>query len=106
MGGRIFRFTATPIIDEQQKRIGTVVEWQDRTAEVATEIEIENLVANARSGNLDSRIPLENKDGFFLLSPATLKRPWGSYSPVPRKYHKDTKSPRGKGEEKQGGVAR
>jgi len=58
---------------------------------------------------LNKKCPVEKlsfTDGFFLLSPATLKRPWGSYSPVPRKYHKDTKSPRGKGEEKQGGVAR
>jgi methyl-accepting chemotaxis protein len=65
VGSRTFRFTATPIIDQNKKRIGTVVEWVDRTEEVATEKEIETLVANARRGNLDTRIPLEGKSGFF-----------------------------------------
>ncbi len=67
VGGRTFRFTATPIIDKHKKRIGTVVEWLDRTVEVATEKEVDQLVANARRGKLDSRIYTENKEGFFKV---------------------------------------
>lgn len=67
VGGRTFRFTATPVLDTHNKRIGTVVEWLDRTAEVATEKEIDKLVDNARRGNLDSRINTSNKEGFFRV---------------------------------------
>ncbi len=67
VGGRTFRFTATPIFDLKKERIGTVVEWLDRTAEVATEKEVENLVSNARRGNLDLRVSVDDKEGFFRM---------------------------------------
>ncbi len=66
VGGRNMRFVANPVLDEQGERLGTVVEWEDRTAEVAIEREIESLVAAARSGRLGERADLNGKDGFFL----------------------------------------
>ncbi|MFP3459145.1 methyl-accepting chemotaxis protein, partial [Psychrobacter sp. SIMBA_152] len=39
MGGRTFGLVANPIITPDDERIGTVVEWEDRTAEVAIEKE-------------------------------------------------------------------
>ncbi len=67
VGRRTFRYTATPISDNSGKRAGTVVVWLDRTAEVATEQEVDNLVGHARQGNLEFRIALENKEGFFRV---------------------------------------
>lgn len=35
VGGRVFGLIATPIYDEQRQRTGVIVEWEDRTEEVA-----------------------------------------------------------------------
>jgi methyl-accepting chemotaxis protein len=65
LGGRTFRIIANPVSDETGKRLGTVVEWADRTEEVAVESEVENIVTNARAGDLTRRIDVEGKSGFF-----------------------------------------
>jgi methyl-accepting chemotaxis protein-1 (serine sensor receptor) len=65
VGGRIFALVATPIQDSQGRRAGTVVEWNDRTAEVATEKEIGEIVQAASAGDLGRRLSLEGKEGFF-----------------------------------------
>jgi methyl-accepting chemotaxis protein len=65
VGGRALRITANPVIDEAGERIGTTVEWLDRTAEVAVEREIDALVAAAGRGDLERRVELAGKEGFF-----------------------------------------
>ena len=65
VGGRTFSLTATPISNNQNERIGTIVEWNDRTLEVATEREIDAIVDAASKGDLSRRIELHGKDGFF-----------------------------------------
>jgi methyl-accepting chemotaxis protein len=65
VGGRTFGLIANPIFNDQKDRIGTVVEWNDRTAEVQVEKEIDNLVGAASKGDLSKRISLDGKDGFF-----------------------------------------
>jgi methyl-accepting chemotaxis protein len=65
VGGHVFRFTANPVVDEAGNRLGTAVEWLDRTNEVAVEQEIEGIVAAARSGELDRRVDATGKTGFF-----------------------------------------
>jgi methyl-accepting chemotaxis protein len=65
LGGRNMRIVANPVIDPDGNRLGTAVEWTDRTAEVAVEREIDSLVDAARSGDLERRIELEGKTGFF-----------------------------------------
>ena len=65
VGGRTFKFIANPIIDDANERIGTVVEWEDRTAEIAVEAEVQAIVESAKAGDLSQRIPLEDKKGFF-----------------------------------------
>jgi len=57
--------TTTPIFDRDASRIGTVVEWIDRTVEVATEKEIDSIVEAAAAGDLSRRVSLLNKEGFF-----------------------------------------
>jgi methyl-accepting chemotaxis protein len=44
IGSRSFRFTANPVVDEQGKRIGTVVEWVDYTLELAVQTEVKKIV--------------------------------------------------------------
>ena len=66
VGGRTFGLIANPIENEQGERLGAVVEWMDRTDEVAVEKEVDGLVQAAASGDLSQRLDTSNKDGFFL----------------------------------------
>jgi len=66
MGGRTFSLTVTPVMDEKGARLGTAVEWVDRTAEVAVEEEVASLVEAAANGDFEQRIPEQDKQGFFL----------------------------------------
>jgi methyl-accepting chemotaxis protein len=53
------------MLGEGGERLGTVVEWVDRTQELAIEKEVEQIVAAAVSGDLAGRIRLEGKSGFL-----------------------------------------
>ncbi|TRW91345.1 HAMP domain-containing protein [Candidatus Methylobacter oryzae] len=66
VGSCIFHLTANAIINEEGHRIGTVMEWKDRTAEVAIEQEIARVVSGAVLGDFNQRIGKEDKEGFFL----------------------------------------
>ena len=66
VGGRIFKLTANPVVNEAGLRLGTAVEWLDRTSEVAVEKEVETIVSSAKAGDLSQRLELSGKDGFFL----------------------------------------
>ena len=65
VGGRTFQLTANPVFGADGTRLGTVVEWVDRTEEVAVEAEVEAIVNAAKSGHLGQRVGLENKSAFF-----------------------------------------
>ena len=65
VGSLSFSLSASPIVDASGQRMGTVVEWADRTAEVATEMEVADLVQAAALGDFSSRLRLEGKTGFF-----------------------------------------
>jgi methyl-accepting chemotaxis protein len=67
VGSRTLQTIASPIMDADGKRIGTVVEWQDRTQEVAAEQEVGELVIAVSEGRLDQRISLSGKTGFFEI---------------------------------------
>jgi PAS domain S-box-containing protein len=66
IGGRTMRIVANPVIDDKGNRLGTAVEWADRTQEVVVEKEIDDLVEAASAGDLDRRLTVEGKEGFFL----------------------------------------
>lgn len=66
VGGRTFGLIANPIENEKGERLGAVVEWMDRTDEVAVEKEVAGLVTAAANGDLSKRLDVGNKDGFFL----------------------------------------
>ena len=65
VGGCTMSFIANPIVDENNLRLGTVVEWNDRSLEVAIQKDIEQLIASAQNGDLTQRIDLTDKQGFF-----------------------------------------
>lgn len=67
VGTLTFSLIANPIINQEKKRIGTVVEWSDRTQEVAVENEISNLVGAAAKGDFSQRMDLSDKQGFAKL---------------------------------------
>lgn len=66
VGGRSMFFIANPVVSDDGERLGTVVEWEDRTNEVHVEKEIEHIVSAAKSGDLDQRIETNGKSGFLL----------------------------------------
>jgi methyl-accepting chemotaxis protein len=66
VGGRTFSLTAAPIHNEAGAHIGSVVEWADRTQEVAFEADLNSVVTAANDGDLSRRIDLSGREGFFL----------------------------------------
>lgn len=66
VGKRHFRLVANPIFSKEGVRLGSVVEWLDRTTEVAVEVEVSKIVDAAVAGNFSERIATEGKEGFFL----------------------------------------
>ncbi len=65
IGPRCFNVGINPVIDAENQRIGTVIEWVDRTLEVKIEKEIADIVAAVKAGDLSNRIDLTDKEGFF-----------------------------------------
>jgi methyl-accepting chemotaxis protein len=67
LGGATLRIIATPVVDAHANPVGTVVQWIDRTQEIAVEQELAMIVANAIDGDLTTRIVEEGKQGFFKV---------------------------------------
>lgn len=65
VGGCHFSLVATPIVNSEQVRLGTVVEWRDRTAEVAIEGEIAAIISAAAAGDFSKRLDSTAMAGFF-----------------------------------------
>ena len=66
VGGRTFALVANPVISDSGERLGSVVEWADRTVEVSVEREVADLVNAAGVGDFSQRINTTDKQGFFL----------------------------------------
>jgi methyl-accepting chemotaxis protein len=67
LGGRALRVVTTPVHDADGRRMGTTVEWIDRTPEVRAEEEVNAIVTGAHTGELDRRIDTDGKAGFLLV---------------------------------------
>jgi len=67
VGGRTMSLVANPVTAKDGNRIGTVVEWNDRSAEVAVEQEIGMVVNDAAMGIFTGRINPAGKTGFFKI---------------------------------------
>jgi len=65
IGSLTFGLIASPIINDKGERLGTVVEWRNRTVEVAVEQEVATIVGAAANGDFSQRVALDGKEGFF-----------------------------------------
>jgi methyl-accepting chemotaxis protein len=65
LGDFTFRTVTNPVIGDKGERLGTVMEWSQRTQEVRVEKELQTMLAAVNSGNLGKRIDLAGKNGFF-----------------------------------------
>ncbi len=65
LGERTIRMVTNPVFDDAGERLGTVVEWTDRTQEIGVEQEVAHVVGCALRGDLSKRIELQGKSGFF-----------------------------------------
>ncbi|MGE0385469.1 MAG: methyl-accepting chemotaxis protein [Gammaproteobacteria bacterium] len=64
-GVRVLRIVAAPVRGGDGARLGTVVEWQDLTAQKDAERQVEQVLAGASAGRLDVRLDAERLDGFM-----------------------------------------
>lgn len=67
VGGRAFRLIANPVFGDDGSRYGTVVQWLDRTEEVAAEREVAHIIGAAAAGDFSQRLSVDGKEGFFKL---------------------------------------
>lgn len=66
IGGRELNLTASPVVDAQGVRLGSVVEWADMTLERRIEAEVDRVVTAAVAGDFRERLDLTGKQGFML----------------------------------------
>jgi len=64
--GRSFQLTATPIRNAHGERLGTLVDWLDRTEELAVEAEVQRIVEATARGDFSQAVNEAGKQGFFL----------------------------------------
>ncbi len=65
LGDCTFRIVVSPVLSREGQRIGTVLEWTERTPEVAVESQMQNMLQAVIAGDLTQRLSLEGKTGFF-----------------------------------------
>ena len=65
LGEFTFRTVTNPVLGERGERLGTVMEWSQRTQEVRVERELQSMLSGINGGQLGKRIDLAGKSGFF-----------------------------------------
>lgn len=66
IGGRSMIVDANPVMSNSGRRLGSVAEWQDRTAEIATEKEVESVIGSIERGDFTRRLDEAGKADFIL----------------------------------------
>jgi methyl-accepting chemotaxis protein len=84
LGGVTLKSVASPVVDASGHRLGTAVQWFDRTLEVGTEEEINECVRAALDGDLMRRVRTEGKSGFFAMLADGMNRLLGNMADVVR----------------------
>ena len=74
VGGRHFNLIASPVLDPQGLRLGSVVEWADVTQERRIEGEVDHVVNEAVAGNFRARLSETDKTGFMLNLTQSINR--------------------------------
>jgi methyl-accepting chemotaxis protein len=65
LGECTFRIVVSPVVSREGQRIGTVMEWTERTPEVAVESQMQTMLQAVIAGDLTQRLSLDGKTGFF-----------------------------------------
>ncbi|MDO9046169.1 MAG: methyl-accepting chemotaxis protein [Methylobacter sp.] len=65
LGERSMVATVSPVVNSQGKRMGSIAEWLDRTAEVMVEKEVAVILVAAVMGDFTQRIVMQDKAGFY-----------------------------------------
>ncbi len=65
LGEFTFKTISNPVLGPKGERLGTVMEWTQRTQEVRVEKELQAMLSAVNSGDLSKRIDLSGKQGFF-----------------------------------------
>ncbi len=65
LGARTFQLVLTPVLNSLGESLGTSIEWNDMTAQLATEQQIAGLVRAAGAGDFSGRLDLADKSGFL-----------------------------------------
>jgi methyl-accepting chemotaxis protein len=84
LGAATLQISANPVFDAGGTRVGTVVQWVDRTQELLIENEVKGTVALAIDGDLTARIAESGKDGFFKTLAEGMNRLLGNMADVVR----------------------
>ena len=66
-GRACFCLSASPVLGRARERLGTVIQWIDRTQEVEAEAQVAAIVGQALEGNLAARVTLDGKSGFLKI---------------------------------------
>jgi methyl-accepting chemotaxis protein len=74
MGGCVVRYVANPILGDDGERIGTVVEWTDRTQDARVEKELQEMLAAVVQGDLSQRLAMSGKQGFHEMLARAVNR--------------------------------
>jgi methyl-accepting chemotaxis protein len=64
-GDCTFRIVVSAVVARDGQRIGTVMEWTERTPEVAVESQMQSMLQAVLAGDLTRRLSLDGKSGFF-----------------------------------------
>lgn len=67
IGGLTLDHVITPVLNSAGERVGMVIEFTNRTLEIAMEQEVSTVMRAASQGNFRERITLEGKTGFFRM---------------------------------------
>ncbi|MES2088513.1 MAG: methyl-accepting chemotaxis protein [Pseudomonadota bacterium] len=67
LGNSVVRLIASPVFDPSGQRIGSVLEWVDRTQEVQVETEVTAVVQAAVKGEFSRRLKVTASEGFMRV---------------------------------------
>lgn len=74
VNGHHLRLLARPVLDGQGTQLGRIAQWIDRTDELISEQELDDMVSAATQGNFSGRLALEGKTGFFGMIAAGMNQ--------------------------------
>jgi len=72
MGDRYLTTQIIPVLNQQNEQLGWIIEFQDRSIEIAIEQEINTVINTALQGDFKQRIQLDNKKEGFLKNVAQM----------------------------------